>query len=225
VKSATIILIGIFISCPMFSAVMAGDLPKGLSGISIGAKHYLSYVSGEDSDGENYDYWAVERAYLTIKKKGITPFLDSRITLDAHMDDEGDMEVRLKYAYAYFKLNDVGFITKPNIELGLVHMPWLDFEQNLNYYRMIGKMFIERSGLFNSADFGFTVRGYFGGEMDGDYKKSVNKKYAGRYGSFAAGIYNGGGYHAKEKNLNKVAEARITVRPMPEMIPGLQVSV
>lgn len=224
-KSLNILIIGIIFGCfALSSTVMAADLPKGLSGISIEGKHYLSWVSGEDSDGDNYDSWAVSRSYLTIKKKGITPFLDSRITLDAHQDGEGDMEVRLKYAYAYFKLNDFSFITKPNIELGLVHMPWLDFEQNMNYYRMIGKMFIERSGLFNSADFGFTFSGYFAGEMDDDYKKSVNKKYAGRYGSFAAGIYNGGGYHAEENNLNKVAEARITLRPMPDVIPGFQVS-
>jgi hypothetical protein len=52
----------------------------------------------------------------------------------------------------------------------------------------------------------------------------VNKKYAGRYGSAAVGIYNGGGYHSLEENQNKVVEGRVTIRPVPDVIPGLQLS-
>jgi len=48
--------------------------------------------------------------------------------------------------------------------------------------------------------------------------------YPGRYGSFSLGIYNGGGYHAKEKNQNKVLEGRLTLRPLPAALPGLQLS-
>ncbi len=219
-----IYLLIIFATMLVSNSAQADDLPKGLKGLSIGGDWYLSHISGEESDGTNYDEWAVTRAYVNIKKKGITPYLDSRITLDAHQDAEGDMEVRLKYAYAHFKFGDMGFVTQPNLELGLVHTPWLDFEQKINRYRMRGTMFIERSGLFNSADFGFTFGGNFGGEMDKDYQKNVNKSYAGKFGSFAVGFYNGGGYHAEETNLNKVAEARISVRPVPDVVPGLQVS-
>jgi hypothetical protein len=38
------------------------------------------------------------------------------------------------------------------------------------------------------------------------------------------GVYNGGGYHASEKNENKVLEGRLTVRPLPDILPGLQLS-
>jgi hypothetical protein len=38
------------------------------------------------------------------------------------------------------------------------------------------------------------------------------------------GVYNGGGYTASEKNQNKVVEGRITLRPLPDIIPGLQFS-
>ena len=37
-------------------------------------------------------------------------------------------------------------------------------------------------------------------------------------------MYNGTGYHASEKNRNKVAEGRVTIRPLPDIIPGLQFS-
>jgi hypothetical protein len=36
-------------------------------------------------------------------------------------------------------------------------------------------------------------------------------------------VYNGGGYHATEENQNKVPEWRLSVRPLPDIVPGLQV--
>jgi hypothetical protein len=57
-----------------------------------------------------------------------------------------------------------------------------------------------------------------------EYRERVNSKYASRYGSFAVGIYNGGGYHGVEVNSNKALEGRLTIRPLPEILAGLQVS-
>jgi len=54
------------------------------------------------------------------------------------------------------------------------------------------------------------------------YKNKVNKHWAGRYGSYGIGVYNGGGYTASENNENKAFEARLTLRPFPDHIPGLQ---
>lgn len=200
------------------------DLPKGLKDLSIGGVYYLKYQAAQTDDGtDNYNRFTVTRGYLTVKKK-VNSFITSRITLDTHQDDTGDMKVRVKYICADFKLPKFGFITKPHMEFGIVHRPWLDFEEHINYYRMLDKMFMERVGIFNSADFGFTLAGYLGGELSKDYQKTVNKKYPGCYGSFAFGLYNGGGYHAEEENQNKSFEARITIRPIPDIIPGLQVS-
>ncbi len=201
-------------------------LLSGLQGIKIEGLHYLSYQSGE-SDGNNYSEFFIHRAYLTAKKS-ILPNLSSRITFDTNQDGEGDgegdMEVRLKYAYAYFHWDETGFVTKPSIEFGMVHGVWLDFEEHVNYYRMREQMFVERTGIVNSADFGVTLSGLFGPEMNNEYKRTVNSKYAGRYGSFAVGFYNGGGYHAAERNNNKVIAGRLTLRPLPSRIPGLQIS-
>ena len=210
--------------------LLAGDdcsstcMPKGLQGISIGGLYYLKYQAGQSDNGNvNYNKFTVSRGYLTVKKV-INEYITSRITLDTHQDDTGDMKVRVKYVYADVRFPGFLFITKPHVEFGIVHRPWLDFEEHIDYYRMLDKMFMERIGIFNSADFGFTFAGYLGGEMCDDYRKTVNNKYPGRYGSFAFGIYNGGGYHAEEENQNKTIEARITVRPVPDIIPGLQIS-
>lgn len=218
------------------SLIFAGDnqsgnveLPKGLKGISIGGLYYLAYSAGQEANGEkNFNKFSLNRGYLTIKKS-INETISARITLDTYQDNNagnssGSYNFRVKYAYAQFNLKNMAFMTEPFVEAGIVHMPWLDFEEHMNFYRMQGTMFMERSGLFNSADMGLTYNALLGGKMDDEYQKSVSKYYPGRYGSFALGIYNGGGYHASEKNQTKMVETRITIRPVPDAAPGLQIS-
>ncbi len=189
---------------------------------SFGYVWYLSYLSNSD-----FSKFYMHRGYINIKTKfssRISTRITPDVTQDKEGDGEGDIEVRLKYAYMKFSLPGNSFFTKPAIEFGLVHKTWLDFEEHINYYRCQGTMFLERTHLFNSADFGISFFSLLGGEMDESYKKDVNNKYPGRYGSIAFGIYNGGGYHAPEKNNNKMIEGRITLRPLPDVIPGLQFS-
>ncbi len=221
----TVLFSVLVLSIPLRASddVQVSDLVNWLTGLEMEGLYYLSYENGEDSDGSSYNRFSVNRGYFTLKKR-INPVINSRITLDVHQDATGDVKVRLKYLYALLKFNDLGFITAPNLETGLVHTPWLDFEEHINYYRMQGTMYMERIGLFNSADFGVTLGGYFGGVMNKDYQRRVSKKYPGRYGSFALGVYNGGGYHASEENANKVIQGRLTLRPLPGVIPGLQFS-
>ncbi len=154
----------------------------------------------------------------------VTTVKDPEEAGDAPNNLDGSIAVRIKYAYGKFNLPDVAFLTKPFIEAGVVHMPWLDFEEHVNWYRCQDTMFLERNGMFNSADIGATFVSLLGGEMPAEYKKKVNDHYAGRYGSTSFGIYNGGGYHTSEKNQNKVLEGRLTIRPLPDIIPGLQLS-
>ncbi len=83
---------------------------------------------------------------------------------------------------------------------------------------------MERAGLFSSADFGVTFMGQLGPALPDSYTSTVSKANPGRYGSFSVGVYNGGGYNAVENNKNKAFEARISVRPLPSAVPGLQIS-
>ena len=212
-------------------------LVKALKGIKIEGLWYLSYQDGEENNNTNFSRFALKRGYLTIKKD-IMPWLSARITTDiSQVKDEstdvtgkvysnydGSVAVRIKYLYGQFNLSDIGFLTKPNIEFGLVHMPWLDYEEHVNFYRLQDTMFLERNHTFNSADTGITFSSLLGGTMDQDYQKRVTKYYPGRYGSVSFGVYNGGGYHASEKNDNKVFEGRLTIRPLPDILPGLQFS-
>jgi hypothetical protein len=144
--------------------------------------------------------------------------------MDTHQDDVGDWKVRLKYTYAELRPSDFGFLTDMKSEIGMGHMPLLDFEEHINPYRMQGTMPIERAGTFNSADIGVSLRGYFGGKLEDAEEKTGSHYYDGRYGSWHLGVYDGSGYHAEEHNSNKPFEARLTLRPLPDAIPGLMFS-
>jgi hypothetical protein len=190
--------------------------------VSFEGLFYLTYQNGKDG-GESYSAFEVTRSYFTARVK-LMPKLSARITMDSHQDDTGDVKVRLKYAYAKYDFGDWGDLTKVGLEGGIVHMVWLDFEEHIDLYRMRDKMFMERTGMFNSADFGLTLTGGFGEDLPADYKSEVSSNYPSRYGSFAVGVYNGGGYHANEQNQDKTVQGRVTIRPLPDVIPGFQLS-
>ena len=183
---------------------------------------YLHAGIGEEG-GDQQSAFHVSRGYLTFRFRP-TAWFQARATLDTHLDDDG-FEVRLKYLYGRFVLPiETVAVTEPYLEFGLVHMPWLDFEEHINRYRMQGTMFTERSHLFNSADVGLTAGVLLGDKLDAAYARSVGDHYPGRWGSVAVGFYNGGGYHDAEANDDKVVEVRVSLRPLHFVLPGLQLS-
>ena len=194
--------------------------------VSFSGLFYLVYENGEEG-GEDLSRFFINRGYLTARAN-VLPRLTARITFDTSQDLEGDgrgdMKVRLKYAYAKYDFGNRGPFTGVGLEGGIVHMVWLDFEEHVDLYRMRDPMFMERSGMFNSADFGLTLSGGFGENLPGDYRERVSSSYAARHGSFALGLYNGAGYHGDERNQDKVLQGRLTFRPLPDVLPGLQLS-
>ena len=202
-------------------------LPKGLQGVKLEALWYLDYSSGKapesGDDATGYNEFRVTRGYLTVKKE-LFPWFHTRITVDTHQDSTGDYKNRLKYVYAELRPPDAGPFTDMKSEIGLGHIPWLDFQEHINPYRCQGTMAIERAGVFNSADAGVSFRGYFSGQLEDAEDKTGSHYYPGRYGSWHVGVYNGSGYHASEENNNKALEGRLTLRPLPDVIPGLQFS-
>ena len=211
------------------------DLDKSLEGIKFGILAYVDYSAGQSAlagdDEKNYNQFALTRGYFTVKKT-MNDWMGFRFTSDIKQETKAEgtklnesYVVRIKYFYAELKPSDLGPFTDMKAEVGLGHMPWLDFEEHtMDPYRCQGTMPIERPHIFNSADVGVSLRGNFGGKLDDAKKKLGNSHYDGRYGSWHIGVYNGGGYHAVEENQNKVIEGRVTIRPVPELVPGLQFS-
>lgn len=188
--------------------------------------YYISYEN-EVVASPSINKFRINRAYFTVEK-GMFDFLDSRLTLDVYDDDDG-VEARLKYIYVRFKFDSLiksdGIVNNLNIKFGMIHTPWIDFEEHINFYRMQGTVFIERVGLTPSSDFGANLNGLIGGLIDEEYRKNVNPYNAGKYGSFDFGLFNGAGYNRFELNDNKVLQGKLTIRPLPFFIPGLQLSV
>ncbi|RLA90427.1 MAG: hypothetical protein DRG58_02330 [Deltaproteobacteria bacterium] len=210
-------------------------VPKALKDLQIKFLGYVDYSLGErpirDNTGRykgqqnSYNQFDLTRAYITIQKK-ITPWMSARATLDRHRPGGNDYEVRFKYYYAELRPPNLGFLTDMKSEIGMGHMPWLDFEEHINPYRCQGTMAIERAGIFNSADLGVSLRGYFGGRLPESKVVIGDSHYDGLYGSWHIGVYNGASYHNRENNDNKVVEYRVTLRPLPyyRWLAGLQLS-
>ncbi len=207
-------------------------LTGSLQGQNLSSKIHISglfYLAGQyktSGNSENFSF-LVRRAYMTVQGQ-LTKNLLARYTQDITIDDEGDdagnIELRIKYLYLQYRIPNFWVFRKSHFKFGIVQRPWLDFEEHINAYRVQGTMFMERSGLFNSAGFGLSFESLLGGTLPEKYLQTVHPHSPGRYGSFAIGLYNGGGYHRFERNLNKNVEMRFTFRPFPEMITGLQFS-
>lgn len=207
-------------------AAFAAD-QNPLAGLKVSLEGFAEYSAGQtgkDTAAQtSFNKFSLTRGYVTLKKS-VNPYLAARVTTDVHQLSSGDWEVRLKYLYGEVKAGDLGFITGVKSEIGLGHTPWIDFEEHINPYRAQGPMATDRGGLQTSSDIGVSLAGDFGGKLEDGKAKTGNSHYTGRFGSFHIGVYNGAGYHGTEANQNKVVEARITVRPLADALPGLKLS-
>jgi hypothetical protein len=202
-------------------------LSKWLDGSYLSSQIFLGYQHHLSPDNKLNEF-VIKRGYINFSKD-ISPFLSGRITpditIDREGDGEGDVEMRLKYCYIEFKAPTWKFLTEPSFFIGQVFTPWIEFEEKINRYRVEGAHFLDRVKQTPSADFGIAFTTLLGGKLSDAYQKRVNnKRYAGRIGSLALGLYNGGGYHAIEKNNNKTFQWRLSLRPLPEWLTGFQIN-
>ena len=212
----------------------AKTVVKALEGVKLGILGYVDYSAGgmglPDDQHQPYNKFSLTRGYFTVTKD-VQPWLGMRITTDISQETKDTKEslagsyiVRLKYLYGELRPQDLGPFTQMKAEIGMGHVPWLDFEESINPYRCQGTMAVERAGVFNSADIGVSLRGNIGGKLEDAEQKTGNRNYDGRFGSWHLGVYNGGGYAAVEANQNKLVEGRVSLRPLPSALPGLQLS-
>lgn len=210
--------------------IAIGDLVKMSGNWFIAYRNGLRQVQADEThtaSNEKVDGFVLKRSYFTLKKD-LSEHFAVRYTMDLTIDkegsDEGNVETRLKYLYIKAKPNLGKNFTGTWVEAGMVHRPWLDYEQKINTYRVQDNMFIERNRIFNSADLGITIGGNIGPKMDKQFLKQVNGAMKGKYCSYSLGLYNGGGYSGLENNDSKVFAARVSFRPFANKFPELQVS-
>lgn len=178
-------------------------------------------VLHHENDHENE--FVIKRAYITFRQ-ALSSRVDVRFTQDVSIDQagdgEGDIELRLKYAYARYKMPSYAIFREPRLSFGVVDRPWINFEQDINDYRAQKSMFLDQNDFISSADYGLTFKTSLGPALDTPLTSDP-----GRYGSLAIGVYNGGGYSSLEQNNNKLLEGRLSLRPLPNRLPGFQTSL
>jgi hypothetical protein len=198
-------------------------LPSALKGFKFGTTIFSEWNQKSEDTKPSTNSFKLNRGYITLTKE-FTPWLGMNVTTDVFSsvdaNDKGNgLEIRMKYAYA--SLNLWGTTN----QLGLIPTPSDAYDSAIWPYRVQGKNLLDDLGIQASADFGISNFGVFGGYMDDDYLKFASKPFAGKWGGYWVGLFNGAGYDQTEANTNKAISGLIYFRPAP-MIPvlkGLQV--
>ena len=127
-------------------------------------------------------------------------------------------KLRVKYTYLDVKL--LGTETF----LGMVPTPSDYYDSSIWPYRVQGNNLLDGLGILSTADLGVANTGVFGGYMDDQYLQYAAKPFAGKWGGYMVGVYNGSGFDTPENNNNKVASGLVYLRPFPAVnfLKGLQ---
>jgi hypothetical protein len=141
----------------------------------------------------HFNSFDIPRAYVNVLGK-FTGGVNTRVTADVYRNTDGSLAYRLKYAFATYTPEG----SQLTYKLGLIHTPWLDWEEALWDYRMQGQMAFERAGYISAADFGVGVDGKWGADK-------VNLQVT---------VVNGEYYRSPETGQGKDAQARLSVRVM-----------
>lgn len=163
--------------------------------VSVGGLVYTQYVYQLKDSVNHTNNFDITRAYLNVIGR-FSGGLTARLTTDVQRVGAGDnsLRLRLKYAYAAYTPQSSSLTFKA----GLIHTPWLDWEETLWEYRMQGAMAMDRAGYMSAADYGVGVDGKWGADK-------INMQ---------AVIVNGTSYSGTSTSLGKDAQARVSVRVM-----------
>ena len=160
-----------------------------VSGVSYAQYGYL--LKDTANHVNNFD---ITRAYVNLIGR-FAGGVGARVTLDVNRPaGDNSLRYRLKYAYAtYTPVNSA-----LTFKLGMIHTPWLDWEEALWDYRMQGQMALERGGYLTSSDIGAGVDGKWGPDK-------VNMQVT---------FVNGEGYSGGPGDQRKDIEGRVSFRLM-----------
>ena len=148
--------------------------------VTVGGVVYTQYQY-TDQPVANKSSFDVTRAYVNVLGRfsnGIT----TRVTTDVYrLGADNSLQVRLKYAFAAWTPTGSALTYK----LGMIHTPFVDYEENLWDYRMQGTIAVDRNGAMTSADLGVGVDGHWNGErVNGQFVIVNGEGYGGGPGDF-----------------------------------------
>jgi len=175
-------------------AALAGALALGArpaeAQVAVGGVVYGQYLF-RSSDSLHLNGFDVTRAYVNATGR-FAGGVGFRVTSDIYRVADSSLALRLKYAYATWSPEHSPLTFK----MGLIHTPFVDWEEALWNYRMQGPVAVDRNRYMTSADFGGGVDGTF------DHERF----------NFQAGAYNGEGYAGGLGDRYKDVEVRASYR-------------
>src|SRR5213596_3483321 len=159
--------------------------------VTVGGVVYTQYVYQLKDTVNHVNTFDITRAYVNVLGK-FSGGVGTRVTADIYRNADGSLGYRLKYAFATYTPQSSPLTYKA----GLIHTPWLDWEEALWDYRMQGTMATDRAGYLSAADYGVGVDGKWMADK-------VNFQFTVVNGTFYSGTSAGAG---------KDAQARVSVR-------------
>lgn len=181
---------------------------QGQTQVVVSGVGYLQYVYQLKDTANHVNNFDVTRAYVNAIGR-FAGGVGARVTLDVNRPaGDNSLRYRLKYAFATYTPT----ASPLTFKLGMIHTPWIDFEETLWEYRMQGTIALDRNGYLTSSDIGFGVDGKWGAD-------NVNMQLA---------FVNGEGYSGGPGDQRKDLEGRVSVRVLStddsSRVGGLRIS-
>ncbi|HEX4600424.1 MAG TPA: hypothetical protein VH116_03435, partial [Gemmatimonadales bacterium] len=143
--------LGVAVVAAAGAAPLAAQAPTPPQ-VTAGGLVYTQYVYQLKDSVNHFDNFDITRAYVNVLGRfagGVT----TRVTTDVQRTGiAGDNSLRLRLKYAFATYTPAG--SQLTYKAGLIHTPFLDWEEALWDYRMQGPMVLDRAGKMSAADFG-----------------------------------------------------------------------
>jgi hypothetical protein len=178
--------------CALGVSTVAAQAPSPPQ-VTVGGVVYTQYVYQLKDSVNHLNNFDITRAYVNVLGRfagGVT----TRLTTDVQRVGAGDNSLRLRLKYAFATYTPQG--SPLTFKAGLIHTPWLDWEEALWDYRMQGAMAMDRAGYMSAADYGVGVDG----------------KWMADKVNFQFTVVNGTFYSGTSTSEGKDAQARVSVR-------------
>ncbi len=179
-------------------AVMAQASAQQAPQVSVTGVVYTQYQYS-DAPIPAKSTFDMTRAYVNVLGR-FANGINTRVTLDIIPSATTNQVYRLKYAYAAWTPTGSSLTYK----LGMIHTPFVDWEEQLWDYRMQGTIAVDRNQFggqitMTAADIGVGVDGHWNGER-------INGQLT---------IVNGEGYSNGTGDFRKDVQARVSLRLQP----------
>ena len=162
--------------------------------VTVGAVAYSQFLYQLKDTANHANNFNVTRAYVNVIGR-LSGGVYARVTSDVFtIAGNTSLALRLKYAYVTYTPTK----SPVTYKFGMLHTPWLDWEEALWDYRMQGTMALDRNGYMTASDLGAGI--------DGTWQQDkVNGQVT---------LVNGEGYSGGPGDKRKDFQARVSVRVM-----------